>query len=338
MGYGNMDWVEALKARKNPIDNEVRLASATEAEVVGDALQGTLNAAFNLSTAPENGQQALKRSSADIQDKLASKQLNDEISGIKAKLADRGIDPVALRVVTAEQWAQEMDPRSINEIAKKAALEFKKVQSQAWQNGVLNPQTSSMKYNEEAGMHREGRIMSCAAAGEDSVEKPGRIPSNANSIFDPFRLDRLAQEANEHDQSVASVKAGLKAREAEKKAELKYEVPEAEPMSSSMILSSGSPAAEAMRSRTAAHHISMVDTMGESGAKLTPEQMKEKLAALFTRVEDPREATIAANEQRKASIQRESTKKDRSWEKVSPPTSVTELHKRLMDLWPDPSK
>jgi len=155
-------------------------------------------------------------------------------------------------------------------------------------------------------------------------------------MFDPFKLDRFAKTEREHDKSVASIRAGHKARVEEKKAEREEARKDLgpEPMKAGAVHRSGGEDRDVFNQRAAKNQISMTDLQGTE--KLSAAEMKEKLEKLFTRVEDNGTTIRAANEERREKIQGKKEVKDRSWEKLDKPLSTAELSRRLMDAFTCP--
>ncbi len=322
--YDGMEWVNALKARKEPLDYEAQLANATE-ESLDNVVERTVQAAFSLPTTEETSEQAMKRASKSIQEQHSADLLKAHVDAIRGKLAERNIDPVALGVAKEEDWKGSLDPQWVEKTAKLAAVAFQKKMSAAWQDGVLEPKQQGQKY--DPATSRDGRIMSTAAAGEDSHGPVSRNPKNSNSIFDPFKLDRFAAEETEHDKSVQSKRAQDKARAekvAQDRAAAIQSLPTEQQMNHGKITSAGQAVPEVFSPKSPRNQISMTD------------DLTKKISDLFTRVDDNKSKTIAAQQARREEIQGKK-EVDKSWEKVSKQSStgdkMSDLKERLKDLW-----
>lgn len=343
--YDGMDWIDALKARKEPIDYEKQLANSEES--TENVLERTLAAAFSLPTTEETPTEALYRASNEIQAKRANSNVVTAANAIRTKLADREIDPVGLGVVAltkgdgeitmSEKWASSTDLEWLEKTAKDAAVAFQKKMARAWEDNSKESTVSSTKWegdNPEA-WSRMGRIMSTASANEDTEARQSRVPLNANSIFDPFKLDRFAEEDNAHDMSVQAGKMSDAARKsdvAKARAEAIQALPPEQMMNPGRITSSGNAVQEGgFGNRVASNQVSMMD------------DLKEGLKDLFlSKIEDPRTATAASQAERLEKIQGKKEKADRSWasEEKQKPTSTANITERLMNLWmpEEPSK
>lgn len=343
--YGSMDWADALKAFKKPDDPARDLEAQNEADLIANALESTAKIAFNLPEKPETRQAALSRSSKEIADKHAETMKFAAANEIKGKLKDNGIDPIALgitvreangklRPITAEEWEGASDARWVGEIATAAALEYEHQAKIAWEKTAMQPSRKLSSTYDPQTM-RDGRIMSCAGANEETRDRPRMMPANSASIFDPFKLDRFASTETEHDKSVAKIRADQKARIDQKKAAV---APAADlgpdPMKSGAIQRSGGQDRDVFQQRVPKNQISMLDLQGTE--KLTAAEMKEKLASLFTRVDDNGAMIKQQNAEHKASITAKTEEKDRSWEKVAKPLSTAELSRRLMESFTCP--
>jgi hypothetical protein len=323
--YSNMDWVLALKARKEPIDYEAQLASSEEC--TENVVERTVQAAFSLPTKEETSEEALKRASKTIHDDAAVSAEQAAADGIRQKLASRSIDPVALGVAKAEDWNGSTDLQWLEKTAKNAAIAFQKKLSESWQDGATERTSTRMQnYNPET--FRDGRIMSTAAAGEDAHGFVSKTPANSNSIFDPFKLDRFAKEDTEHDKRVAARKAEEQARAqkvASDKAKAVNTIPEGQEMHGAKVVASGSATPGVFSPRSPRDQISMTD------------DLTKKISELFTRVDDNKSKTLASKQERLEKIQGKKEADDRSWEKLSKPTStagkMADLQERLKDLW-----
>jgi hypothetical protein len=339
-GYGNMDWLDALKAFKAPKDPASDLSKQNEADLVDNALESTANVAFNISAKPETKYEALNRSSKEIAQKAADENKVAAVNSIKQKIASNGINPVELgiqiregngkRPITKEEWESSTDARWVEKIATEAALEYEKREKQGWQQNGLKPaQTLSSKFDPTT--MRDGRIMSSTGANEETRGRPTQIPANAASIFDPFKLDRFAQAETEHDRGVREKREAAKSREQEKKAQYAKDPNEPEPpepMRTGQIQKSGGEDQAVFQQRVPKNKVSMLDTYGEE--KLSSEQIKEKLSQMFTsRIEDNGEKIKEANKKRKEEIQGKK-EKDRSWDKLEKPLSTAELTQRII--------
>jgi hypothetical protein len=342
-GYGNMEWLDALSARTKPRDPTSDLGKQNEADLIGKSLETTAQVAFNMPVQKETKDEALERASRDIADRKVVQAKTEEINEIKNKMASNGIDPVALGIVSKDEWEKPSDSATAKEIAIKAALAYEKQLKHAWEKDAVKP-AQHLDSHYDMTM-REGRIMSATAANEDVRSMPSRTPSNANSIWDPFKLDRFAAAENSHDESVKASKEAQKSRDAEHKNQWKTEepppgTPGIEPMKGSQVVSAGGMDRDVFNQRIPKNQISMLDTFGEG--KLPPDELKKRLGTMFARVEDNGPQIRAANETRREEIQgKKEEKQDRSWDTVDhlKPMSTSEITKRLMEKWmPPPAK
>ena len=345
-GYDGMDWVGALKARLKPRDPSADLGDQNEAEI-GNALESTAQVAFNLPVKAETKHEALRRASKEIGERDAEAQRMAAANDVRTKLAALEICPIAMgvtvrepngiqRPITKEEWEGASDARWVNNVATAAALEYEKRLSQAWQEGAVRPaQKLSSTFDPETA--RAGRIMSSMSSSEETSVRPSRVPTNANSILDPERLDKFVIASNSHDDSVASIREAAAARDVEVRTQYTpdEEALATDPMKSGQIMRSGGEDRDVFSQRVPRNQISMVDTLGEG--KLSGEELKARLNSHFAaRVEDNGVSIREANKKHRESIQREPAEQDRSWEKVSKPLSTTELMKRLADSWMPP--
>ena len=327
-GYKGMDWVEALKAR--PKDQPTDLGMQKEADIE-DALGSTANVAFGTPVRTEDKGQALIRASREIAENKAKQMDASEANSIREKLASASVDPVVLGVATKEEWASSNDPSWVKEVATKAALAQEKNLKHAWEKDVVQPSQHLSSTFDPMTM-RDGRIMSSTAgANDETCSKPSRVPANAASILDPYRIDKLAAAKNEHDESVKTIRAAEKARIEGKKAELKPKEEGPEPMHGGKVVASGGLDSDVFVQRVPSNQVSMLDNLGDK--KASPEEIKERLSAIFAaRIVDHGQEIKEANAKRKEDIKGKA-EKDRSWEKVSAPLKTSDLTKRISDLW-----
>ncbi len=338
-----MDWVKALEAAQKPKDPTADLGAQNEADLVANALESTASVAFNLPTNPETKNEALVRSSKEIANNIVDQRRQAGVDAIKNKIANNGIDPIALgvtvrddqgvpRPVTKEEWEGASDARWVEKVATAAALEYEKQVKQAWQQNALKPaQYLSSTFDPQT--MRDGRIMSSTGMNEETRGRPTQIPANAASIFDPFKLDRFAETETEHDRGVREKREANKAREEVKKAELnpKADPNAPAPMNHGQITRSGAEDAAVFQQRAPRNQVSMLDISGTE--KLSALEIKEKLAQLFTRVEDNGQKIRDHNEQRKVDIQgKKETAEERraSWEELKPPTTTKQMAEKLL--------
>jgi hypothetical protein len=336
--YDRLSWVDALKARQEPrtLAND---AKRPEDEVAGDALQKSAELAFGTTHKDESSSQAISRASKDIQDGNAASRLASDAKALRQKLADRSIDPVAMGVSTKEQW-ESNDPAAVNEIATKAAGIYAKQLKGAWQTEAMKPHTYTGKFSPETS--NAGRILSSTAMNEETRGRTNMVPANANSIFDPGRLDRLAAGDNAHDKNVAAAKKAAADKHASKHAEITEKANAAEKfandetmMHGSQVLRSGGQDQDIPRYTAPRNQLSIMDDLG--GGKLSPEDLKKRLSDIFAgRIADSREQTQKSNETRREAIQGKK-EPDRSWETTAKPASTGDLQRKLMNLWmPEP--
>lgn len=345
-GYDSMDWASALSKSKQPIkDQEAHAISKIgKGEDVDNALQKAAEAAFSLpSNEKMTNAEAIKAASKNIQDERAESMRQGAIDDVKAKLANHDVDPVGLGLVTKAEWDNCPDVETATQIGRAAATKRIQNQNDAWQNKAMEPQNRNMKFDPESS--RDGRISSTAAAMEDSAPiVTRRSPLNAPSIFDPFKLDRLAAEQNEHDEAIRVSREAAK-----QKAEARKDWREASnttvpedfmPLHGGAISRSGGKDSSVFSSKVPKNQVSMMDNIPASGA--SADTVKEEMKKLFeSKVEDNGQRIKEANKARSESIQRPVEKEDKkSWEKVSKPVSTKDLQARLVNLWlpPEPGK
>lgn len=377
--YGGMDWVDALKGRKERRNYETRYASTDEKDAIDDALAQTVEAVFKVPTKEETSEEAVRRMSKDIQAEAAQQAAQAEIAAIKDKLAateDRpAIDPVGLgieikvwdphkgmetRAITKEEWANISDPRCAEEIAKASVLRMREVMARSWERKAYEeylasqtpgsrPDRIRQKFDPEVDRH--GRV----AAGhgvDDHAPRFGRVPENANSISDPGRLDRMAQQQTDHDRMVAESRAAQKARE--QKAHL-HRAQEREDSGhapihntgSAKVMHSGSHETEAFIQRVPRNQFSMTDNFGADFDSLSQEEKTARLESIFMeKFKDPTDEERGIkdikeyNEERRASIQRPNTlsrqQRREQWledKKDETPLSTSDIQRRLTKLW-----
>lgn len=342
--YSNMTWLGSLSSK--PKDQAADLAKKEESETDSNTIEDTARIAFGLPPKTEDKSDAIIRASKEIADQNHQKQVETSIKSIKAKIETAGVDPVALGVsfrmpngeyhkLTKEEWTNAKDVSFVETVAREAALKHEVEVKQAWQKGATKS-AQGLSSVFDAKTSRVGKIMSAAGPNEDINATAGIVPANSVGILAPHRLDDLAKAENPHDKSVADARATLKAREQEKKNQLieaatkAAENPEA--MKQGQVIRAGGHDASVFSHRVPSNQVSMMDTMGTG--TLTPDQIKESLSKLFTRVEDKGQAIREANKAHKEEI-RGKEEKDRSWEQVQKPLSTSDLTKRLGEaLWP----
>jgi hypothetical protein len=331
-GYGHMDWVLALKAKTSPKSDFSPESSSDEEtpEVIDGALEQTCKAAFKTPTTEKSDSEAIAEESKSVADLSRKNSLMAQAEQIRGKLSARGIDPVAMGVANNQEWASG-DPSLVEAIAKQAVLVASQSRDRSWE--TISGTKKATGFDEASKM---GQVIPSGTRREDVVDHRRNIPSNSPSMFDPNRLKELSEKPNEHDQSIASIKDGRKARAAEKKAdsENRSNIPEDfSPMKAGRSMAISGNEQDAMVHRVPRNQLSMLDNL-EPHTKLTQEEMKNKLQDIFmNRVADPREETRKANEERKAEISRE--KREKHEFKLEPPSSTSEMTKKLMSLWPD---
>jgi len=309
-------WVDALLAgyvKTTPADEEMAMGN--------EALAKTAALAFGSPKMKDDSRsQVVASASKALADQRSAEGASSAILTIRTKLADGGIDPVALGVASKDEWEGCSDPAKAERIAKAAALESKEQAKRSWEHSEVQPaRTLSSRFDP---MTSKGSIvMSCFAPSDDSVGRPSRVPQNANSIFEPDRIDKFANEKNEHDESVAASRQRKADGEAKRKEALLKDVKDApEQMSGSRIVPSGGMDRDVFAHRLGPTQISIMDTLG-SGT-LSREDMKGWFQEnFFSKVEDKKSETKQANEDRRKAIQGERTK-DREWEQVGKQTTA----------------
>jgi len=331
-GYEHMDWILALKAKTSPKSDfsPESSADAETQEVIDGALEQTCRAAFKTPTNEKSSQEAVAEESRTVADSSRQKVLASQAEQIRGKLAVRGIDPVAMGIATDGDWSS-VDPALVEAIAKKAIQITAESRDRGWE--AISGTKKASGFDE---MSRLGQVVPSGTRQEDVVDHRRNIPSNAPSMFDPNRLKELSEKPNEHDQSISSIKDVRKAREAERKtdAENRTGIPEDfSPMKQGRSMAISGKEQDVMIQRVPRNQLSMLDDL-EPHKKLSQEEMTAKLRDIFmSRVSSPREETRKSNEERKAEISREKGTKHEF--KLEPPTSTSDLTKKLMSLWPD---
>lgn len=323
VGKEALSWVDALagKTAKKTVEDQIK--SSEEADP-SKALEMTSSILFGTPIKQESTADTLRRHSKDIQRKEAAQVQQDIANDVKTKLSDAGIDPVALGVVKAEDWASMSDPQKTTETAKLAALAHEKMMSDKWQSEAMKPATPS-KMSFDPAM-KSGRVMSSAAANEETRGRTSNIGR------DPFKLDQIASQANEHDDAVKQSRARVDAlKEAKRKSIEENQPPTDAALRAGSVRRSGNMESEAFVHHAPKNQVSIMDTFGEG--KISPEELKVKMAELFkSKVPDSKSETKKAAEERRESIKRPK-EDDKSWETVAKPTSTADLQKRLVSLW-----
>jgi len=318
-----LSWVDALSGKK-PIETvQDQIETADEADP-SKALEMTSSILFGTPIQQESSEQTIRRHSEEVRRREVAKINEDLTNDVKLKLSDAGVDPVALGVVKSEEWESISDPDKAGEIAKIAALKQEKKLSEEWQAEGMKPATpAKMSFDETT---KGGRVMSSAAANEETRGRPSSIGG------DPFKLDQIASEANEHDDAVKRSRARLDAaKEAKRKSIEENQPPEEAALREGSIRRSGGHDSEMGRYKAPANQVSILDTYGEG--KLPPEELKKRMEDLFaSKVPDAKSRTKKAQEERREEIKRPK-EDDKSWEKVSKPTSTADLQERLVSLW-----
>jgi hypothetical protein len=340
-GYEGLGWVAALKDGKKPRDYHEKLAGADEADTLENVLERTCEAAFETPTTDETSEEAIARSSKEIQDKLAHDGNSEIVDQVKKAMAENDIEPWTLQIkdpgallgqrdnVTKEQWDNSTDASWVEKVANMAIDANKNQRDRSWE--TVSPQaTASHSFDPETA--KGGRVMSSTTANEETTGRSSMLPANAASIFDPFRLDNYAAQENAHDEGVkASRDRAEKEKTARQEGRNKQEIPEDfSPMKSGAVISSGGEDSSEFHHRVPRDQVSMFDNVdGQEG-----EGLQERLAKLFEdKIPDTRSEIRKANDERREQIQRNPSSEDRSWEKVSKPSSTQGIQERLTDLW-----
>ena len=317
------NWMDALLAG-------YQKPSEQEESIGPEELEKTAALTFEAPKMKDDSRSQIVASAAKT---LANQRREDSLSSsateIKQKLADNEIDPVALKVVTQEQWENCSDPSVCEKIAKAAVAQYKEQLKHAWQNDALQP-AKPLNSKFDPMTSKGGIVMSCLAPGDDSVGRPSRVPANATSILEPDRLDKFAIAPNEHDDSVARLRQAHKDQEKKRKEALLKDVADAPPqMHGSQVIPAGGEDRDVFAHRLGPSQISIMDTLGQG--KLSQEDLKTWFQDhLFSKIEDKKAETKKSQEDRKKHIQGEK-EKDRSWEAVRKPTSTADLSKGLLD-------
>lgn len=330
--YDGLNWVDALKARKEPRDYETRLASANEEDVLDEALEQTVEAVFNVPTTEETSEEAISRVAKSSADQARAEADQKAVSDIKKKLSNRdeAIDPVALGVkvngeaVTREQWDNAANPVWTEHVAKLAALAFKNKKDTSWQQEGMKTQRAPRSI--EAS--RDGRLMPSHSEGDDQAPRFSKVPVNANSIADPGRIDRLAQEAQnqrnqiEDDKRKAKASKEQKAR-SEREQAIKGVISNSD---GSRVIPSGGKDADAFIQKVPSNQVSMTDDLSKGLEALFLEKLQDSGTEIKEAAKERRESIRSDRESEK--------KKDRkNWDKLSKPLTTSALQERLINLW-----
>lgn len=315
-GYHDSNWMDALAAGKK------KDVPMTEAEMAKDVMAMSIEAATG-TRKPVAPDESIRRASAELHQQAVAAETAQHCSTIKAKLSDRGIDPIGLGVVSQKDWEGCQDPHKIEEIAKKAALESQKKDSLTWQEKGMTVNRSRA----ETETALNGRIMSTQAAGDD-VSSNGRIAANQNSILDPDRLAKLFTQPTEHDQMVEQsvkdryAKQTRRATEHAEAVEALKDAPEA--MHGSAVTASGA-TQDGISSgqRAPTNQVSIFDDLsGGVGA------------AFAKKICDSKAEAQAAAAARSKSIHREK-EADKNWNTVEnlKPSTTSDLQGKLLSIW-----
>lgn len=318
--YDNLGWVNALKAQKKARLMEED-AQTDEADLANDALERSAEIAFGKPEAVPGSEEAIRQASRDALAEAEANELTQECDAIRKKLADRDIDPVALGVASSEEWATN-DLDALSSLAKKAALAYEKRLKEAWQDKAMAPRNDTFKPDPSTWLG--GRIMSSAGANEETRGR-GLLPKNANSIFDPFRLDELAKTPTESEFRAKAQKESEEGRKRQKIADIREANKQAPTEMPGRIVPSGGQDDAVMVHKVPRNQLSIMDNL------------KDKLEDVFaSRVEDNKSKTKQFNEERKSEITAK-REKDGSWQEPKKASSTSDITKRLMDLWmPEP--
>jgi hypothetical protein len=338
--YAGMDWADALsKHNQPPADVEKSLAEAASAPLTVEseleAAGKTEQIMFDLPVDPAPQKQAIEEASRKAIDDAMIRHEAERVNQIKDKLSSHGIDPVSLGIVSKAEWNAINDISKAEELAKTAALAAEAHAKKQWERNALAELTEKPKnysHDYDPATTRDGKIASMASPVEDVVAHNPNAPLNSVSMSDLERLDRLAEAENAHDASIRASREEQARREAAHADWRTEQVPEEfNPLKgASVTRSAGGNDSMVSPYRAPANQVSMADNV--SGA--TPAEIKERLSALFAeKIVDSRQQTREANEERRASIQREAQSDDRSWEKVDKGVSTKDISRRLSELW-----
>jgi len=329
-------WVEVLAKHKEPIkDQEEHLLSKIDGpENIENVLEESIEAAFNVAAPKKTNAQVIQEAAIDLQNKKEEQQRFAEVEVIKKKLAVNEIDPIALGVVSKEDWEKCQNISDAEKIAKISAQKQLDFIKDSWQKKAMEPRQANMHYNPETS--RSGQIMSNSSMTEDNVPVISRqIPATSNSIFDPNRLDKQASEENKHDKSIEQIRKDRSNRESASKnwRNETHAIPEdLKIMKGQAVGKANSFETVETRYHAPKNQVSMIDNI--SGA--TPEEIKEKLSQLFIeKIPDNKQKILDANKARKEAIQRKepSSEEKKDWEKVQKPMSTSDIQKKLTELW-----
>jgi hypothetical protein len=221
-------------------------------------------------------------------------------------------------------------------LTPQAAKETKARQSKEWEAaavaGLKGGSVRAAPFDPETT--KAGVVSPMHSPKEDSEDRPHQLPANANSIFDPNRLDKMAAGKNPHDESVQASGDSRKKAEADRKSWVN-DLPKPPEgfvdMSSGRIMRAGGADRDVLMYKAPSNQISMLDDIkGKS-----KEELQKALADMFaSRIPDTRKEIRDAQEKRREEIQgKKEAGADKSWEKVSKNTSTSEIANRLLKIW-----
>jgi len=329
-------WVEALSKHKEPIkDQEEHLLSKIDGpENIENVLEESTEATFNVAAPKKTNAQVIQEAAIELQNRNEERRRFAEVETIKNKLAINEVDPVALGIVSKENWEKCQDASDAEKIAKVAAQKQLGIVKNSWQAKAMEPRKVSMHYDPETS--KTGQIMSNSSMTEDNQPVVSRqIPATSNSIFDPHRLDRQASEENAHDKAVGQIRKDRSERESASKnwRNETHAIPEdLKVMKGQAVGKANSFETVETRYHAPKNQVSMADNI--TGA--TPDEIREKLTQLFMeKIPDHKQEIRDENKARKEAIQRKepSAEENKAWEKVQKPVSTSDIQKKLTELW-----
>jgi len=326
-GYSSLDWTDAL-SKKNQKDPEHEVAEGSKED--DKALEQTAKIMYDLPTDKEAPKQALADASKQAADASAAAKEKQAVDAIKQKLSSHGVDPVSLGICSKEQWEAIPSAAQAEVVAKQAALKAKQRAGKEWERRAAEELGSAKKgMKPDVETSKAGRIAPTTSMTDDTSNQRTAVPANAASIFDPDRIAKMAEQPNAHDASVAASREREKSRQAEKKGWRTEQVPDdVVPMKAGQVIKAGGEDRDVGRYKAPANQVSMADDI--KGA--TPEEIREKLAGLFTtRIPDTAKQIKDANAERKAQIQRPPEKKEEI--KVQKPVSTKDITSKLAEMW-----
>lgn len=311
-------WMDSIFEYKSPKDPVKEMKQKTELEAAKEASTVAASIAFGTPLKPETSNEAVIRASKEAVNQQFTQESLNAVKSVKDKLAVNGIDPVALNVVKAENWDALADPTEANKIAKQAVTAHEKALRTAWMDNAFKPaETLNSNFTETA----KGNQIASALTSAPVPHNPDMLPTNAGSIFDSERFDKLFEQfkAKDDARNAGKVEKEAKKAEAEKAKQAEAEkLKDIDGLNGNKVV--GTSVESVVSGKVANNQISILDDIG---GKDSAEQ-KTKLDSLFqNKIVDNGAKIKEGNQQRKEEIQ---GKKDVSkpWETVNKPISTND--------------